>query len=93
MVEDSSEMATSEHFLCGVVEGFYSRPWSENQRLDLYEKMDKYGLNTYVCTLTLKRAGGFLAVWGRGMGWKLSLRLYALVQPHFFAKSTKNGLK
>ena len=59
-------MATSEDFLCGVVEGFYSRPWSENQRLDLYEKMDKYGLNTYVCTLTLKRAGFFFAVWGRG---------------------------
>ena len=47
-----TNMAEGEEFLCGVVEGFYSRPWSEDQRLDLYEKMEKYGLNTYVCTLS-----------------------------------------
>ena len=45
-----TKMANGEDFLCGVVEGFYSRPWSVDQRLDLYEKMEKYGLNTYVCT-------------------------------------------
>ena len=44
-------MANGEDFLCGVVEGFYSRPWSVDQRLDLYEKMEKFGLNTYVCTI------------------------------------------
>ena len=44
-------MAYGEDFLCGVVEGFYSRPWSVDQRLDLYEKMEKYRLNTYVCTI------------------------------------------
>ena len=47
-------MANGEDFLCGVVEGFYSRPWSVDQRLDLYEKMEKYRLNTYVCTYYLK---------------------------------------
>ena len=36
------------NFLCGVVEGFYSRPWSENQRLDLFTKMSKFGLNSYL---------------------------------------------
>ena len=41
-------MANGEDFLCGVVEGFYSRPWTVDQRLDLYGKMEKYGLNTYV---------------------------------------------
>jgi len=41
-------MANGEDFLCGVVEGFYSRPWSVDQRLDLYEKMEKYRLNTYI---------------------------------------------
>ena len=46
-------MANGEDFLCGVVEGFYSRPWSVDQRLDLYEKMEKYRLNTYVCTVYL----------------------------------------
>ncbi len=34
--------------MCGVVEGFYSRPWSHEQRLDLYSKMREYGLNAYV---------------------------------------------
>ena len=35
-------------FMCGVVEGFYSKPWSQDQRLDLYDKMKTFGLNTYV---------------------------------------------
>lgn len=39
---------SNEDFLCGVVEGFYSRPWTTNQRLDLYGKMKTFGLNTYV---------------------------------------------
>ncbi len=35
-------------FLCGVVEGFYNRPWSHDQRVDLYKKMNDYGLNAYL---------------------------------------------
>ena len=38
----------SNEFLCGVVEGFYSKPWSLTQRLDLYEKMRNFGLNCYL---------------------------------------------
>ncbi|CAF2104856.1 unnamed protein product [Rotaria magnacalcarata] len=35
-------------FLCGVIEGYYGRPWSFNQRKTLFEYCLKFGLNTYV---------------------------------------------
>jgi len=41
-------MATSEKFYSGVIEGFYNRPWTLHNRLDLYKKMKKYKLNTYL---------------------------------------------
>ncbi len=34
-------------FLGGVVEGFYGRPWSQTQRLDLIDRLATLGLNTY----------------------------------------------
>jgi protein O-GlcNAcase / histone acetyltransferase len=34
-------------FLGGVVEGFYGRPWSRTERLDLLEQLAALGLNTY----------------------------------------------
>ena len=34
-------------FLSGVVEGFYGRPWSQEQRLHLFGEMAAFGLNTY----------------------------------------------
>ncbi|KAM6949291.1 protein O-GlcNAcase [Aplochiton taeniatus] len=42
MMEGRSE------FLCGVVEGFYGRPWSMDQRKVLYQWMQRWGLNTYL---------------------------------------------
>jgi protein O-GlcNAcase/histone acetyltransferase len=36
-----------EAFLAGVVEGFYGRPWTHAQRLTLFERMARWGLNTY----------------------------------------------
>uniref|UniRef100_A0A915K7W7 protein O-GlcNAcase n=1 Tax=Romanomermis culicivorax TaxID=13658 RepID=A0A915K7W7_ROMCU len=36
------------HYICGVVEGFYGRPWSLEQRRDLFRRLDKFGLNSYV---------------------------------------------
>jgi protein O-GlcNAcase/histone acetyltransferase len=33
-------------FLCGVVEGFYGRPWTNEQRKNLFERMKIMGLNT-----------------------------------------------
>ncbi len=34
-------------FLGGVVEGFYGRPWTHEQRLQLFDLMARLGLNTY----------------------------------------------
>ena len=35
-------------FICGVVEGFYGRPWSEAQRRQLFSWMKSWGMNTYL---------------------------------------------
>jgi protein O-GlcNAcase / histone acetyltransferase len=35
-------------FICGVVEGFYGRPWTADQRQKLFKRMNKMGLNTYL---------------------------------------------
>ena len=37
-----------QSFLKGVIEGFYGRPWSQSQRLELLERMQQLGLNTYL---------------------------------------------
>ncbi|XP_014272263.1 protein O-GlcNAcase [Halyomorpha halys] len=36
------------NFICGVVEGFYGRPWTSEQRKDLFQKLKKWGMNSYV---------------------------------------------
>mgnify|MGYP000341067513 FL=1 len=35
-------------FLKGVIEGFYGRPWSPRQRLELHGLMEELELNTYL---------------------------------------------
>uniref|UniRef100_A0A3P8T6Z5 protein O-GlcNAcase n=1 Tax=Amphiprion percula TaxID=161767 RepID=A0A3P8T6Z5_AMPPE len=35
-------------FICGVVEGFYGRPWTMEQRTELFKREQKWGLNTYL---------------------------------------------
>ncbi len=35
-------------FICGVVEGFYGRPWSDAQRRLLFGWMKAWGMNTYL---------------------------------------------
>lgn len=35
-------------FLCGVIEGFYGKPWTATQRATLFEWMEAWGMNTYV---------------------------------------------
>ncbi|CAG5014366.1 unnamed protein product [Parnassius apollo] len=35
-------------FICGVVEGFYGRPWTTEQRKDLFQKLKKWGMDIYV---------------------------------------------
>jgi protein O-GlcNAcase / histone acetyltransferase len=37
-----------EHFLCGVIEGFYGPPWSLAERVELFDWMAAWGLNTYL---------------------------------------------
>uniref|UniRef100_UPI0037E907A8 protein O-GlcNAcase isoform X2 n=1 Tax=Semicossyphus pulcher TaxID=241346 RepID=UPI0037E907A8 len=41
-------MEEKKQFLCGVVEGFYGRPWSMDQRKVLFQWMQYWGLNTYL---------------------------------------------
>lgn len=39
---------THDAFIGGVIEGFYGRPWSEEQRTELFGRMPRWGLDTYV---------------------------------------------
>ncbi|KAM9236322.1 LOW QUALITY PROTEIN: protein O-GlcNAcase-like [Leptosomus discolor] len=41
-------MAGRPRFLCGVVEGFYGRPWSMEQRKLLFQWLERQGLNCYM---------------------------------------------
>lgn len=44
----ASTTSSGAVFACGVVEGFYNRPWSQGQRVDLYKKLGSFGLNVYL---------------------------------------------
>jgi protein O-GlcNAcase/histone acetyltransferase len=35
-------------FLAGAIEGFYGPPWTSGERLELFDRMTTWGLNTYV---------------------------------------------
>lgn len=39
---------TTTKFICGVVEGFYGRPWTTEQRKDLFGKLRRWGMCSYV---------------------------------------------
>jgi protein O-GlcNAcase/histone acetyltransferase len=36
------------HFMCGVVEGFYGRPWTMEQRCTLFGRMQRMGMTEYM---------------------------------------------
>ncbi len=38
---------TTTGFLSGVIEGFYGPPWTNVERLELFDRMATWGLNTY----------------------------------------------
>ncbi|XP_026475031.1 LOW QUALITY PROTEIN: protein O-GlcNAcase-like [Ctenocephalides felis] len=40
--------SSNGNFICGVVEGFYGRPWTTEQRKDLFQKLKKWGMDSYV---------------------------------------------
>ncbi|KAM3957986.1 O-GlcNAcase [Aphomia sociella] len=50
MTECSPDEPSSNRkdFICGVVEGFYGRPWTTEQRKDLFQKLKKWGMDMYV---------------------------------------------
>ena len=39
--------SSADDFLGGVVEGFYGQPWTQSQRMRLFDQMSDWGLNTY----------------------------------------------
>ncbi|XP_050437432.1 protein O-GlcNAcase [Adelges cooleyi] len=45
---DNSYVSPNDNFICGVVEGFYGRPWTTEQRKDLFQKLKKWGVGCYV---------------------------------------------
>lgn len=50
-VSNSTSGGSSEKqsgFLCGVVEGFYGRPWTTEQRKDLFRKLKQWGMDSYI---------------------------------------------
>jgi len=46
--EPDTSRGDSRPFVCGVVEGFYGRPWTLVQRKDLFDKMQCWGMGSYL---------------------------------------------
>uniref|UniRef100_UPI0037E95183 protein O-GlcNAcase n=1 Tax=Semicossyphus pulcher TaxID=241346 RepID=UPI0037E95183 len=44
----SANKREPRRFISGVVEGFYGRPWTMEQRTELFKREEKWGLNTYL---------------------------------------------
>ncbi|CAB4033843.1 Hypothetical predicted protein [Paramuricea clavata] len=44
----SMDRNEEEEFIAGVVEGFYGRPWTFDQRKELFSRLKKLGLNFYL---------------------------------------------
>ncbi|XP_031838297.1 O-GlcNAcase isoform X2 [Nomia melanderi] len=45
---DANLNTKNGNFICGVVEGFYGRPWTTEQRKDLFQKLKKWGMDSYL---------------------------------------------
>lgn len=45
---DSASGGQQTGFICGVVEGFYGRPWTTEQRKDLFRKLKQWGMDSYI---------------------------------------------
>lgn len=46
--DTAADSGADRPFVCGVVEGFYGRPWTLAQRKDLFEKMHSWGMSSYL---------------------------------------------
>ena len=40
--------STRPHLECGVIEGFYGRPWSQEQRTELFERMAAWDMSLFM---------------------------------------------
>ncbi|KAM4603453.1 protein O-GlcNAcase [Polymixia lowei] len=47
-VREGASNTVTRRFISGVVEGFYGRPWTMEQRTELFKREQKWGLNTYL---------------------------------------------
>ena len=39
---------TGREYLLGVIEGFYGKPWSIDERQTLFKRMSEQSMNTYI---------------------------------------------
>lgn len=46
--ETNENCPEHDTFICGVVEGFYGRPWTTGQRKELFGKLNRWGMDSYV---------------------------------------------
>ncbi|KFB46846.1 AGAP002287-PA-like protein [Anopheles sinensis] len=46
--EPANTSSSADGFICGVVEGFYGRPWTTEQRKDLFRKLKQWGMDSYI---------------------------------------------
>ncbi|XP_058119400.1 protein O-GlcNAcase [Anopheles ziemanni] len=46
--ETANNSSSADGFICGVVEGFYGRPWTTEQRKDLFRKLKQWGMDSYI---------------------------------------------
>uniref|UniRef100_A0A1I8AGY3 protein O-GlcNAcase n=1 Tax=Steinernema glaseri TaxID=37863 RepID=A0A1I8AGY3_9BILA len=46
--KNSENDGSTQTFICGVVEGFYGRPWTTDQRRHLFRQLRDLGMNTYL---------------------------------------------
>ncbi|XP_054726766.1 protein O-GlcNAcase [Anastrepha obliqua] len=48
LTKEKRDRKEKRNFICGVIEGFYGRPWTTEQRKDLFRKLKKWGMDSYV---------------------------------------------
>ncbi|KAH8306245.1 hypothetical protein KR018_005071 [Drosophila ironensis] len=46
--QNASKPDEKRQFICGVIEGFYGRPWTTEQRKDLFRKLKSLGMDSYM---------------------------------------------
>ncbi|TMS36482.1 hypothetical protein L596_003633 [Steinernema carpocapsae] len=46
--KNGGDEGDKDDFICGVVEGFYGRPWTTDQRRHLFRQLRDLGMNTYL---------------------------------------------